>query len=116
VPVMRRTVAASCQVATRAFTRSRSTVEPLSTTSDSAVKPTQLPEKRDSAQPYRPNSRYSATTAGASRARARNATPGPGEPHHPPAVQAELQVFRDAGGRHDRRVPRLEGLVALVRH
>ena len=34
-------------------------------TSDSAVKPTQLPEKRDSAQPYRPNSRYSATLAGA---------------------------------------------------
>jgi hypothetical protein len=39
-------------------------VEALSTTSDNAVKPTQLPEKRDSAQPYRPNSRYSATLAG----------------------------------------------------
>ncbi|MNZ48235.1 hypothetical protein D3C78_659740 [compost metagenome] len=44
--------------------RSRSTVEPLSTTSERAVKPTQAPEKRDSAQPYRPNSRYSAMVAG----------------------------------------------------
>ena len=44
---------------------SRSTVVPLSTTSDSAVSPTQWPEKRDSAQPYSPNSRCSATLAGA---------------------------------------------------
>ena len=43
---------------------SRSTVAELSTTSDSAVKPTQLPEKRDSSQPYRPYSRYSATQPG----------------------------------------------------
>ena len=60
-----RTLSASCQAAVRALTRSRSTVAPLSTISDSAVKPTQLPEKRESAQPYSPNSRYSATFAGA---------------------------------------------------
>jgi hypothetical protein len=65
-PVAAATVAPSFHAATRAFVSSRSTVEPLSTTSESAVKPTQLPEKRDSAQPYRPNSRYSATLAGAS--------------------------------------------------
>ena len=39
---------------------------PDSTTSEIALKPTHAPEKRDSAQPYRPNSRYSATLAGCS--------------------------------------------------
>jgi hypothetical protein len=47
-------------------TRSRSTVMPDSTTSLIALKPTHAPEKRDSAQPYNPNSRYSATLAGCS--------------------------------------------------
>ena len=37
---------------------------PLSTTSEIALKPTHAPLKRESAQPYRPNSRYSATLAG----------------------------------------------------
>ncbi|MNS98984.1 hypothetical protein D3C72_1333670 [compost metagenome] len=37
---------------------------PLSTVSEIALKPTHMPEKRDSAQPYKPNSRYSAMLAG----------------------------------------------------
>src|SRR5512142_1049760 len=47
-------------------TASRSTVIADSTTSLIALKPIQAPEKRDSAQPYSPNSRYSATLAGCS--------------------------------------------------
>ena len=43
---------------------SRSTVALLSTTSESAVMPTQAPEKRDSAQPCRPNSISSAMLDG----------------------------------------------------
>ena len=45
------TSAALFQAAARALVASRSTVEPLSTVSEIALKPTHAPEKRDSAQP-----------------------------------------------------------------
>ena len=47
-------------------TSGNATERALSTVSEMALKPTQAPEKRDRAQPYRPNSRYSPTSAGLS--------------------------------------------------
>ena len=41
-----------------------STEDPDSTVSEIALKPTQVPENRDSAMPYSPKARYSLTEAG----------------------------------------------------
>ena len=41
-----------------------STEDPDSTVSEMALKPTQVPEKRDKAMPYSPKARYSLTEAG----------------------------------------------------
>ena len=48
----------------KARSSGNSTDAPDSTVSEIALKPTQVPEKRDNAKPYSPKDRYSATEAG----------------------------------------------------